>query len=119
MESGTHYVYVVTTLGYVYKLSDSGTAFAIVAGWPYQNGASATATSPLGIDTSNIYWAGNDGAGAKKMFSLSFSKTLNGTRTAVADIVAAPRWPAYQEPCTCSLRRTEKFTVRPPICRPS
>jgi hypothetical protein len=95
MEGSTHYIYVLTDKGYVYKLSDSGTAFALVTtqAWPYRNvagGTNATATSPLGMDSNNVYWAGNDGSGAKKMFSLSFSMVLNGTQTITADIVAAP-----------------------------
>ena len=49
MEGATHYVYVITTLGRVYKLTDSGTAFAVVAGWPYWHTGSATATSPWSL----------------------------------------------------------------------
>ncbi len=92
MEGSTHYVYVLSDKGYVYKLIDSGTAFTLVTAqaWPYHNAASATATSPLAMDSNNVYWAGNDGSGAKKMFSLSFSMVLNGSRTVVADVVAAP-----------------------------
>ena len=92
MEGSTHYVYVVTTLGYVYKLSDSGTAFTLVTAqaWPYHNGASATATSALAMDSSNVYWAGNDGSGSRKLFSLTTAMVLNGSRTITADIVASP-----------------------------
>ena len=88
----THYVYILTTLGYVYKLSDSGTAFTLVTAqaWPYRNGASATATSALAMDSNNVYWAGNDGAGARQMFSLTTAMVLNGTRPVVADVVASP-----------------------------
>ena len=95
MEGSTHYVYVVTTFGYVYKLTDSGAAFAIVTAqaWPYRNvtgGASATATAALSMDAANVYWTGNDGSGSKKIFSLTFAMVPNGTLALVADVVAAP-----------------------------
>src|SRR4029077_13372899 len=56
----THYVYLITTSGYVFKLKDDGTAFTAI-GSPtlYRNvvgGSSATATSPLTNDNSNLYW---------------------------------------------------------------
>jgi Concanavalin A-like lectin/glucanases superfamily len=90
MEGANHFVYLVTTLGSVYKVQDTGSALTTVAGWPYRNGASATATSPLANDATNLYWCGNDGSGAKKMFSLTLGETLNNTRAVVADVVAAP-----------------------------
>jgi hypothetical protein len=83
-ESGNHYVYVLTTLGNVYKLRDTGSAFVAVASpWdtPYRHttgGTSATATSPLIMDASNnLYWAGNNGGGSARLFSLSAGKSLN------------------------------------------
>jgi hypothetical protein len=90
MEGSTHVVYFTTTLGYVYKLTDDGSAFAIAAGWPYRNGARATATSPLISDASNLYWAGNDGAGARKVFSLTNAKVLTNVQPLAADVTAAP-----------------------------
>jgi hypothetical protein len=91
MESSTHYVYVVTSLGYVYKLSDSGSAFAVVAGYPYHNttgGSAATATSGLVMDSTSVYWAGLDGAATRKMFRVTRSSgALSGTPRAIsADI---------------------------------
>jgi hypothetical protein len=91
MESGSHYVYVVTSLGYVYKLLDNGSAFSVVAGWPYNNGAAATGTSPLAMDATNVYWAGLDSASAQKMFSVTRGgPVLNGSRAIAASIVGAP-----------------------------
>jgi hypothetical protein len=85
-----HYIYLITTLGYVYKVLDDGTALTTVAGWPYRNGASATATSPLVNDSSNLYWSGKDGAGTAKIFSLTLAGALNGTPLAIAAVTAAP-----------------------------
>jgi hypothetical protein len=90
MESGVHYVYLATTLGYIYKIQDTGSAFSTVAGWPYRNGTSATATAPLITDSNNMYWPGNDGTGARKIFSLTLGKTLNNTQALGADVVAVP-----------------------------
>jgi hypothetical protein len=89
-ESNSQYVYVVTTLGYVYKLLDNGSAFSVVAGWPYHNGGSSTGTTALINDGTNVYWAGNDSGGSPKMFSLTYGKSLNNTRTVVSGVTATP-----------------------------
>ena len=92
MESGTHYVFIVTSSGYVYKLTDNGTSLAVVSGYPYHNttgGASATATSPLVMDSTSLYFSGKDGGGSnRKIFRVTRSSgALNGTPKAVsADI---------------------------------
>jgi hypothetical protein len=91
MESTTHYVYFVTSLGYVFKLTDNGTTLALTSGYPYRNttsGSSATATSPLVMDATSVYWAGNDSAGSRKVFRVTRSSgALSGTpRATSADI---------------------------------
>jgi hypothetical protein len=85
-----HYIYLLTTLGYVYKITDDGSTLTTVAGWPYRNGASATATSPLGNDASNLYWSGNDSSGSPKFFSLTLGKVLNSAFTVASTVSAAP-----------------------------
>jgi hypothetical protein len=88
-----HYIYLVTTLGYVYKVLDTGAALTTVAGWPYHNatgGTAATATSPLANDSSNLYWSGNDGGGLPKLFSLTLAGGLNSALTVTSTVSAAP-----------------------------
>ncbi|HEX3695547.1 MAG TPA: LamG-like jellyroll fold domain-containing protein, partial [Polyangia bacterium] len=89
---GTQYIYLITTTGYVYKVLDDGTQLATVSGWPYHNGASATATSPLANDSSNLYWSGFAGDGTTpKIFSLTLAGVLNGTGLTIAsNVTAAP-----------------------------
>ena len=89
MEGANHYIYLLTTTGYVFKIQDTGSALTTVAGWPYHNGASATATSPLTNDANNLYWSGNDGSGNPKVFSLTLGDVLNGTPLTVASTVSA------------------------------
>ncbi len=94
MESSTHYVYLVTTLGRVYKLKDDGTQFTVEAGWPYFNTGSATASSPLVSDSNNLYWCGLDSGGVNnQLFSLTLAgnpPTLNGTSALTGSVTAAP-----------------------------
>ena len=86
-----YYVWVLTTNGSVYKIQDTGSALTTVASYPFRDGASATATSPLMIDSSNVYWAGNNGSGSRKMFSLpQTSTTLNGSGSLTADVTVFP-----------------------------
>jgi hypothetical protein len=89
-EGSNHYLYLATTDGWVYKLFDNGATLSAVSGWPYRNGASATATSPLLLDANNVYWCGNDGAGARKLFNLTHGMVLNSTWPLSGDVVAAP-----------------------------
>jgi hypothetical protein len=91
MESSTHCVYFLTTKGYVFKLTDDGSTLALASGYPYRHttgGTSATGTSSLVMDATSLYWAGKDGAGARKMFRVTRSSgALNGTPRAIsADI---------------------------------
>lgn len=93
MEGNNHYVYVVTSLGYVYKIQDTGGALNTDTNhaWPYWNGGSSTGTSPLAVDASNLYWSGNDSGGNPKMFSLDRSAmTLNASTALVANATGAP-----------------------------
>ena len=56
---GTHYLFVALASGKVYRLVDNGSSLAPAAGWtvnPYDCGC--TIVSPLGLDSSNLYWAG-------------------------------------------------------------
>jgi hypothetical protein len=90
-EGSNYYVWMVTSNGSVYKIQDTGTALTTVGGYPFRDGASATATSPLLLDTSNVYWAGNNGSGSRKMFSLpQTSTTLNGSGSLSADVTVFP-----------------------------
>jgi hypothetical protein len=58
----THYLYVATSAGNVYRLIDTGTGttsgtLTLDASWP-QNpfSCSCTITTPLGMDSTNLYW---------------------------------------------------------------
>jgi hypothetical protein len=67
--SGTHYVYVAANgvggnAGVVYRLKDSGSALTTDA--TYSCGC--TITSPLSLDSTNVYWQGNTGTGATAQF---------------------------------------------------
>jgi hypothetical protein len=43
------------------------------------------------MDTTNVYWAGNNGSGSRKLFSLPLtSTTLNGSYSLTSDITAVP-----------------------------
>ena len=91
-EGGSHYVYVVTTTGSVYKLLDNGTSLATVSGWPYRDttsGNNATATSPLVNDANNLYWSGNNSAGSPKLFILNLTGTFNPSFFSTASTVSA------------------------------
>ena len=62
-----YYIYVLTSNGTVYKISDTGGALSTV-GSGYRHSVmsmtTATATSPLAMDTTYLYWMGNSGGGA-------------------------------------------------------
>jgi Concanavalin A-like lectin/glucanases superfamily len=70
--SSKHYLYVATTAGHVYRLVDNGTsslALDASGAWatnPYN--CSCTITTPLGMDTSNLYWGGT--ASGQKLWTL-------------------------------------------------
>jgi hypothetical protein len=107
VESGEHFVYIVTDLGWVYKIRDYGSSGAggfksvddaspPATVWKYQNGASATATSPLTMDGTNVFWAGLDSGGTNnKFFALARSTgttsitplALSGTVTSTPMLV--------------------------------
>ena len=98
MVGAIHYVYVATSLGRVYRLIDNGTSLATdTTPWntPYFHGSSATVSTPLAIDSTNIYWMGNDSAGSRKFFILTHGKVLTSAATSlpagvVTDPTAAP-----------------------------
>ncbi|MEA2700232.1 MAG: hypothetical protein QOI66_4503 [Myxococcales bacterium] len=86
-----HYIYLITTLGYVYKVLDDGTALTTVSGWPYHNGSSATASSPLANDSTNLYWSGKDGGGTNsQIFGLKMSDQTLKTLSVSSALSAAP-----------------------------
>jgi hypothetical protein len=89
---GTRLLYVGTTSGRVYKLVDNGTSLAMASSpWdtPYWNTGSATITSPLITDATNVYWVGLDSAGARKFFVLTHGKVLTSAALSVAASVTA------------------------------
>jgi len=97
--SGTNYVYVGTTSGYVYKLVDNGSSLALAGSpWdtPYCYGgapcsANDTITTPLGIDDTNLYWVGTDSSGNRKFFILTHGKSLTSAALTIpAAVTAAP-----------------------------
>ena len=54
----------------MYRLIDNGTSLATdTTPWntPYFHGSSATISTPLAIDGTNIYWMGADSAGSPKV----------------------------------------------------
>jgi hypothetical protein len=81
MESGNHYVYVVTSSGYLYKIRDYGSlgggGLSTVGGTFYYHNSDGdtdvTATSPLAMDSSNVYWTGNDSGASPKVFGVARS----------------------------------------------
>jgi hypothetical protein len=79
---GTYYVYVIDAAGNAYKLLDNGASFTQSA--TYRDGASATATSPLAADTTNIYWSGKNGSGTAMLFRLQQSNFTSVNSTSVA-----------------------------------
>jgi hypothetical protein len=104
MENTTqHFVYVLTSLGYVYKLRDFGSSgaggFSILtadigsANYPYQAGGNATGASPLAMDSTNVYWSGYDSNGSTpKVFAVVRSTGLSAATafTLGATAVGAP-----------------------------
>jgi len=97
--SGTNYVYVGTSNGYVYKLVDNGSSLALAGSpWdtPYCYGGSPcsandTITTPLGIDATNLYWVGTDSSSNRKFFILTHGKSLTSAALTIpAAVTAAP-----------------------------
>jgi hypothetical protein len=70
--SSKHYLYVATTAGHVYRLVDNGTSSLTLdasGAWatnPYN--CSCTISTPLGMDTSNLYWGGT--ASGQKLWTV-------------------------------------------------
>ena len=73
-----HYVYVATTNGRVYRLKDNLASLVLDTDWsvnPYD--CTCAISTPLGQDTSNLYWGGT--ASGNKMWIL---KKSDGTKVA-------------------------------------
>jgi hypothetical protein len=71
---GVHYLYVATTTGRIYRLVDStgGLSLAPDSSSPWSGSyfdCGCTITTPLTIDTNNLYWAGTVG-GIHKLWTL-------------------------------------------------
>jgi hypothetical protein len=69
--SGAHYLFVAMASGKVYRLVDNASSSLVLdAGWstnPYNCGC--TIVTPLGMDTSNLYWGGTQ-SGAQALWTL-------------------------------------------------
>jgi hypothetical protein len=95
--SATHYVYVGTTSGYVYKLVDDGGSLALAPSpWdtPYCYGGSPcsandSVTSPLMVDGTNVYWVGTDSSSNRKFFILTHGKALTSASLSIPAVVTA------------------------------
>jgi hypothetical protein len=78
----TRYVYVLTTAGRVYRLIDSGSALTTDASWGAgsSNGynCGCTPVSPLGMDTTNLYFTGTV-SGTAYVFDISQSAGVTAT----------------------------------------
>jgi hypothetical protein len=77
--SSTHYVYVATASGKVYRLTDTGAALVQDSSWttnPFD--CSCAITTPLSIDTTNLYWGGSQ-SGAQKVWTLGQSSETQPT----------------------------------------
>jgi Concanavalin A-like lectin/glucanases superfamily len=102
---GTHYLFVATSAGHVYKLIDTGTGTTsgtltldtVSTGWKVTNpfDCACTISTPLAMDASNLYWGSTT---ASKNFStlgqatqtnptpVVISQTVTNTALAVATI---------------------------------
>ena len=92
VQSGAnYYVYIVTTAGRVYRLLDDNTgAFTNQASSPYRNTVTSSATSPLTMDSTKVYWAGYTSSTGSMVANLRiFDLTHNlGTEQEIA--IGAP-----------------------------
>jgi hypothetical protein len=87
--SSVYYIYVIDDQGTVYKLSDASfTGSGGTATGTYRNGASASATSPLAADTTNLYWTGLAGDGTtSSVFRLLQSDMLTASSTPTTTVI--------------------------------
>jgi hypothetical protein len=87
--SAVYYIYAIDDQGTVYKLNDASfTSSGGVVVTTYRNGASATATSPLAADTTNLYWTGLAADGATStVFRLQQSNMTTVSSTATTTVI--------------------------------
>lgn len=90
----THYVYVATTQGHVYRLIDtstgttSGSLTLDATGWttnPFD--CSCAITTPLGMDATNLYWGST--TSGKNFWTLGKSTESNPTPVAITPTVTS------------------------------
>lgn len=70
---GTHYLYVATSAGKVYRLIDNGSSSLTPAGdWsPNPFDCGCTIVTPLAMDMTNLYWGGTTTGPVQKLWTLS------------------------------------------------
>lgn len=84
---GAYYVFILTSIGNVYKLQDLGGSFVQI-GTTFRDGSNATATSTLSLDNTNLYWAGGSGSnGSPMLFRLP--QTMTGATSVASAAVSA------------------------------
>jgi len=94
--SSIHYVYVATNAGRVYRLIDSGSGLTTDASWAGSVGyysCGCTIVSPLGMDTTNLYFTGTisttsyvfDIAQATGVTASSYPKSLGSVTLSAAE----------------------------------
>jgi Concanavalin A-like lectin/glucanases superfamily len=104
--SSVHYVYVATTSGTIYRLKDDTTNHTLTAdstgGWVGANNpfnCSCTITTPLALDTNNLYWGGTASAANKVWTLVKSTRTLVSSSpvsvTAVVSGAAPALWSSY------------------------
>jgi hypothetical protein len=87
--SAVYYIYAIDDQGTVYKLTDASfTSSGGSATTTYRNGASASATSPLAADTTNLYWTGLAADGTTStVFRLLQSNMTTVSSTATTTVI--------------------------------
>lgn len=91
--SSVYYVYAIDDQGTVYKLNDASfTSSGGSAVSTYRDGASATATSGVALDSTNIYWTGlaADGTTSKVFRLLQSNMTTASSSSTTAAQGAVP-----------------------------
>jgi hypothetical protein len=95
---GVHYVYTATSSGKVYRLIDNGStsltqdATGSWASGPFD--CSCTISTPLGIDTNNLYWGGTASSNNKIWTLGKTSRTLAGSSPVTVTTVVSGAAPA-------------------------
>ena len=92
---GTHYVYVATSAGHVYRLIDTGTGttsgtLSLDTGTSWATNpfnCSCAITTPLSLDATNLYWGST--TSGKNFWTLGQSNESNPTPVAITPVVTS------------------------------